>query len=172
MAHPVAQVRAERHATSEIMIPFHLLAPPAALGWAFHQVQLQRLALAGGAYDGLRFRASPGYVYPSRTSPAQVSHVGKLQEAFGLEPLQQVPALVVLQPSVGPCPLQQLADGPRDFGDSKGGKLHCDLAHQVQFAGAERASAKGQGFGHAMGEWRGQPAPGTMSRITARGARN
>ena len=88
---------------------------------------------------------------PPRTSPAQLPQLGKLQEAFGLEPLQQLPALVVLQPSTGPCPLQQLADGTRDFGDSQGGKLPRDLAHQLQFAGAERASAKGQGFGHAMG---------------------
>ena len=41
VAHPVTQVRAERHAASEIVIPFHLLAPAAALGCAFHQHQFQ-----------------------------------------------------------------------------------------------------------------------------------
>ena len=81
------------------------------------------LALAGGACDGRRLATSLRYVRASRTPPAQLPHLGKLQEAFGLESLQQLPALVVLQPSIGPCPLQQLADGARDLGHPEGGKL-------------------------------------------------
>ena len=44
--------------------------------------------------------------------------------------------------------LLDLAGGTGDFGYSEGGELQCHLAHQLQFVGAERASAKGQGFGH------------------------
>ena len=84
MAHPVAQVRAERDAISEIVIPLHLLAPPAALGLAFHQHQFQRLALAGGACDRRRFRANSGYIRPSRPSAAQRSAVREASE--GLRP--------------------------------------------------------------------------------------
>ena len=78
MAHPVAQVRAERHAASKIVIPFHLLAPPAALGRAFYQGQFQRLTLAGAASDGRKFAAGLRQVRPSRTTPAQFSHLGEL----------------------------------------------------------------------------------------------
>src|SRR5579864_1707360 len=150
MTRPVAQVRAERHAASEIVIPFHLLAPAAALRLAFHQHQFQRLALAGGAFHGYRFAVRLRDVCSPPTPPAQVPQTGKLQEAFGLEPLQQLSALVVLQSPTGPFPLQQLADGTRDFSNSEGGKLTRSLAHQLQFARAERASAEGQRFGHAI----------------------
>ena len=111
-------------------------APEARTRW-------RRMSTGAGSQQGRR------YVCPSRTPPAQLPHLGKLQEAFGLEPLQQLPALVVLQPSIGPLPLQQLADGARDLGHAEGGKLARDLAHQLQFLAAERASAKGQGFRHA-----------------------
>src|SRR5580704_144649 len=134
MVYPVAQVRAEGHTTSEIVIAFHLLAPPAALRLAFYQSQFQWLALTGGTYDGRRFAARPRYIYPPRTPPAHLPQSRKLQETFGLESLQQLPALVVLQSSTGPLPLQQLTDGTRDFGDSQGGKLQRSLAHQLQFA--------------------------------------
>lgn len=87
---------------------------------------------------------------PVAALAAQRSQFGKLQKAFGLEPLQQLPALVILQPSTGPCPLQQLTDGASDLGHSETGKVPHNLTHQVQFAGAERASAKGQGFGHVI----------------------
>jgi hypothetical protein len=90
MVYPVAQVRAEGHTTSEIVIAFHLLAPPAALRLAFYQSQFQWLALTGGTYDGRRFAARPRYIYPPRTPPAQLPQIGKLLEAFGLEPLQAV----------------------------------------------------------------------------------
>jgi hypothetical protein len=73
-----------------------------------------------------------------------------LEEVFRLQPLQQLPALVILQPSFGPCPLQQLTDGARDLGHSEAGELLCDLAHQLQFVAAKGASAKGQRFGHAV----------------------
>ncbi len=172
MPHPVAQVCAEWNAASEIVIPFHLLAPAAALPLAFHQHQFQGLAFANGAFHQLRFRARSRNVCPPRTPPAQLPQIGELQEAFGLEPLQQLPALVVLQPSTGSLPVQQLADGTRDLGHPQGGKLQRGLAHQLQFAGTERASAKGEGFRHAVDHGAVQPALGTMSRITLRGARN
>src|SRR5712692_9684948 len=123
MPHPVTQVRTEWHAASQIVITFHLLAPPAALRLAFHQDQFQRLALTGGTCDGRRLAAGPRCLYPPRTPPSQLTQIGKLQETFGLEPLQQLPALVVLQSTTGPFPLQQLTDGTRDLGDSVGGKL-------------------------------------------------
>ena len=141
--HPVAQMRPERHPASEIVIPFHLFAPPAALGSAFHQDQFQRLALAGRAGDGRGFDPGRRSVRPPRTPSAQFAHLGKRPEALGLESLQQLPALVVLQPSVGPCPIQQVADGAGDLRHAEGGKLNRGLAHQRQFVGAERASAKG-----------------------------
>src|SRR5438093_7337182 len=173
MAHPVAQVRAERHATSQIVISFHLLAPPAALGLPFHLDQFKRLALADGAYGGRRFAAGSRCVCPPRTPPTQFPQFGKLQETFGLEPLQQLSALMVLQASTGPFPLQQLADGSCDLRYAEAGKLPRELAHQLQFASAERAFAKGQGFGHVIGgAARPGPGSGTMSRTTARGARN
>jgi hypothetical protein len=78
-ADPVAQIRAEGHTTSEIVIPFHLFAPPAALGSAFHQGQFQRLALARDACDGRRFAASPSDVCPPCTPPAESSQRGKLE---------------------------------------------------------------------------------------------
>src|SRR5262249_53770422 len=176
MAHPIAQVRTERHPASQIVMPFELLAPAAAFGLAFHQGQFQRLAFARGACNGRRLPASSGYVHPSWTSPAKVSHGGKSQQAFGLEPLQQLPAFVVLQASTGSCPLQQLADGTRDLGHAERTKIPRGLAHQLQFASVERASAKGEGFRHAVENGAAQPGyplgPGTMSRIMARGARN
>src|SRR5215468_4278123 len=76
MAHPIAQVPSERHATSEIVMPLHLLAPPPTLGFTFHQHQLQRLALAGGACDRRRFPASSGYIRPPRPSAAQRAQLG------------------------------------------------------------------------------------------------
>src|SRR5256885_13713515 len=93
MAHPVAQVRAERYATSEIVISFDLLAPSAALSLTFYQNQFQRFALAGGAFDDRRF-AGPRCVCPSWTPPAQPPQIGEIQESFGLESLQQLAALV------------------------------------------------------------------------------
>jgi hypothetical protein len=102
---------------------------------------------------GSRFAASPRYVCPSRTPSAQLPQIGKLQEAFGPEPLQQLPALVILQPSAGPL------EGTRDLSHAEGGELQRGLAHQFQLAGAERASAKGEGFRHALEKGAGQPAP-------------
>jgi len=119
MAHPIAQVRAERHATSQIVIPCNLLTPPAALRLAFHQGQLQRFARAGGACHGHLLATRLRCICAARTPPTQLPYRGKLQEAFGLQPLPQLPALVVLQPSMGTRPLQQLADGPCDCGYAK-----------------------------------------------------
>src|SRR5580658_10658209 len=153
-------------------MPFDPLAPAAALPLAFHQDQFERLALTGGTCDRHRLAALRRYIDPPRTPPAQLPELGKLQEAFGLEPLQQLPALVVLQPPTGSFPLQQLADGTRDLGHSKGGKIQRGLAHQLQFAGPERASAKDEGFRHAVENDTSQLALGTMSRSTLRGARN
>src|SRR6266849_10150944 len=77
MAHPVAQVCAERHAAPEIVVPFDLLAPAAALRLAFHQHPFHGFALAGDAFDGCWFAARPRYICPSRTPSAQLPQIGK-----------------------------------------------------------------------------------------------
>jgi len=117
-----------------------------------------RPASHSGAGD--RCRNDRGRVFRKRVSqPKLPSKPPKVQEP-----------LVVLHPST--WPLQQLADGARDLGHSETRELPRNLAHRLQVAGAERASAEGQEFGHAREEGRGRPAPGTMSRITAHGARS
>ncbi len=128
---------------------FYLLAPPAALGFAFHQDQLQGRIFTYSACHGGGLCAGPREVWPPRTSPAQLPQGWEFQEFFGLEPLQHLPAFMVFQPPTGPPPFQQFANGPRDLRYPQSGKLPRDLAHQFQFGRAERASAKGQGFGHS-----------------------
>jgi hypothetical protein len=107
------------------------------------------LALAGGAFHEHRFAVRLRDVCSPRPPPAQVPGAGSFR-AFGLKPFQQLSALVVLQSPTGPFPLQQLTDRTRDFSNSESGKLTRSLAHQLQFARAERASAEGQRFGHAI----------------------
>jgi hypothetical protein len=144
-------VRAERYTASKIVISFHLLAPQAALRFAFHQNQLQRLALIRSAVDGSGLATWCGYIDSARTPSSQTPKLGKRQRSFGGEPLQQLPAFMILETSIGSLPLQQLTDRARDLGYPQGGKLRCDLAHQLQFVAAKRAPAKGQGVRHGKG---------------------
>jgi len=98
-----AQVRTEGHAASEIV------------------------ALTRGTCDGHWLAAGPRYVCPPRTPPAQLPQIGELQETFGLEPLQQLPALVILQSSTGPVSTPATHRRfARDFGYSQGGKSYHD----------------------------------------------
>src|SRR6266511_1289363 len=116
------------------MIPFYQLAPPAALRFAVHYGQFHGLALARSTFEERGFKVGRRYperirtpdVHLPRAPPASLLQVWKLQEPFGCEPLQQLPALVILQPSIGSFPVQQLADGTRDLGYSEGGKLQRD----------------------------------------------
>lgn len=75
------------------------LTPPATLSWPFHQSQFEGLAFAGCACHRCGFPVGPGSIRPPRTFPAPLAQGGKLQEPLALEPLQELPALVVLQPS-------------------------------------------------------------------------
>src|SRR5439155_1604896 len=99
------------------------------------------------ALQRLRLEAWLTEVDPPRTPPSQVPQGGERQHSLGLEPLQQLPALVMLQLPVGPLPLQQLTDGARDLRHPQGRKLRGGLTHQLQFACGERAPAKGHDFG-------------------------
>jgi len=110
---------------------------------AFHQDQLQRFALAHSAFDWLGLETLCGYLDRARPPPAQLPQIRKRQRSFGGETFQQLPALMILQASIGALPLQQLANSARDLGHSQRGKLRRDLAHQLQVVAAERASAKG-----------------------------
>ena len=171
--HPVAQVRAERHATSEIVIPFHLLAPPAALRLAFHQGQFQRLALAGGACDGRRFASKP-QIHPPVADPSRPTFAPR-EVAGSLRP-GVAPAVAGTRGSSTlhwavstPATRRRCARSPSLREQKTPARVWRINSSSL---GAERASAKGQGFGHAMENGAAQSAPGTMSRITARGARN
>ena len=123
---------------------FHLLAPQTAFRFALHQGQLQQPAFVHGAFNGHGIKTWRGYIRPPGSPPTALLQSRKLQVSCGREPFQQLPALVILQPSIGSFPLQQLADSPRNLRHSQGGKLHRDLTHQPQFTGGERASAKGE----------------------------
>ena len=125
---------------------------------------------------GVGFANRCSYVHPARTSPAQSPQFGKLSAILRLGVAPAVAGThdsSTLHWAVStPATRRRCARSP-SLPERKTAR---DLAHQLQFVAAERASAKGQGFGHGI-VWkedsaRCQPAPGTMSRITARGARN
>jgi hypothetical protein len=59
-----------------------------------------------------------------------------------LETLQQLPALVILQPAAGAFPRQQFADGARDLGHSQTGVVLRHHAHQFHFLRRKSTPAK------------------------------
>jgi len=72
-----------------------------------------------------------------------------------LETLQQLPALVILQATVGALPLQQFADGSGDLGHAQTGIVMRHLAHQFHFLRREPTPAKC----HIENGIHGKPAP-------------
>src|SRR5205807_8428258 len=99
-----------------IVLAFYVLAPQSSLRFAFHQGQLQRFAFPRRALDRLWLQAWLRYVHTARTLPAQVPQRRQRQDSSGLQTLQQLTALVILQPATGTLPLQQFADGSGDLG--------------------------------------------------------
>src|SRR6266481_2393839 len=103
------------------------------------------------ATTGFRLRLPPPPVPVVRTltphtRPAPVQSVPGIRphgaDPTRLQALQQLTALVILQPTVGPFPIQQLADGSGDLGHSQTGIVLRHCPHQLHFLHGECAPAK------------------------------
>ena len=71
--------------------------------------------------------------------------IGQHQDALMIEPLQQQTTLVVLQPAIGPLPVQPFTDRAGDLGDAQSRVIDSSLAHEVQLIGREVTPGKGDG---------------------------
>ena len=62
-----------------------------------------------------------------------------------LQSFQQQAALVILQPAIGPFPIQPFADRARDLGDSQSCVIGSSLTHDGYLIGREAAPGKRDG---------------------------
>jgi hypothetical protein len=67
------------------------------------------------------------------------------QHTLMVQSFQEQAALVILQPAVGPLPIQPFADRTGDLGDSQSSVIGSGLAHEAQLIGGEAAAGKGDG---------------------------
>ena len=148
MTHPVAQVRAERHATpqSDTVPPARasggspLGLPPTPAPW----VRTRRRSIRRAPVPSTPQIRLP-VADPSRPTSAD-------REVAGILRPGAAPAVAgtrdssTLHWAVSTPATRRRSARSR----SEGGELQRGLAHQLQFAGAEHASAKGEGFRHAV----------------------
>src|SRR5664279_2371816 len=106
ISHPIAQVRAEGHAASQIVMTFHLLPPQPALRRALHQGLFQRFAFPCRAFDWLRLAVWLGYIHALRPLAFCLPQSRQRHHSLGLESLQQLPTFVILQSAVWSLPFQ------------------------------------------------------------------
>src|SRR2546426_599653 len=99
----VAEVSANRNTIAEIVIALDELPPQRTIG-AFDDSPTQRFEVGDGCVNGgLRITASVGG-NRSWSAPSGQTQIRQAQDSLKLQPLQQLTALVVLQPAVGPLP--------------------------------------------------------------------
>ena len=140
----VTYVSTNGNTATEVVVALDELPPQRAVG-VVDQGQAQGFQIGEAALNRrLRIAASirrNGSWY----APTGAMQIRQGQDTLMVQSFQEQAALVILQPAVGPLPIQPFADRAGDLGDSQSSVIGSGLAHEAQLIGGEAAAGKGDG---------------------------